>query len=101
MTSDAVGQSSAAGAHPPIPIGIPTLVKMAFDGLDLAPLWNTLVDRVNNAPRDAAAIIDLSTIAHIQGRPDDRTALKSMAFELQRVYRQPAAAGTAETIRLL
>ncbi len=37
--------------RPVVPIGMPTLVKMAFDGADLAPLWNTLVARVNESGR--------------------------------------------------
>ena len=76
--------------QPTVPIGIPTLVKMAFDGVDLAPVWNSLVTRVNENPNDSAALIDLSTIALLQGRPNDRVALQNMAFELQRIYRQPA-----------
>ena len=58
--------------QPAMPIGMPTLVKMAFDGTDLAPVWNTLVARVNENPDDAGALIDLSTIALVQGRPNDR-----------------------------
>ena len=86
---------------PPVPIGIPTLVKMAFDGADLAPVWNTLVERVNENPNDAAALVDLSTIALVQGRPDDRVALQNMAFALQRVYRQPAQASAMAPLRVL
>ena len=101
MTSDAVRHGSVAEEQPAIPIGIPTLVKMAFDGFDLAPVWNKLVERVNNVPNDAAALLDLSTIAHIQGRPDDHKLLKIEAFELQRIFRQRAAESEAEAIRVL
>ena len=89
------------GRGPPVPIGLPTLAKMAFDGADLAPVWNALVMRVDQDPRDAAAYLDLSTIAHIQGRPDDRQLLQALALEIGRVYRQPAAATTSPPIRLL
>src|ERR1700681_2832311 len=92
---------SVRRVNPAIPIGLSTLVKMAFDGADLTPVWNTLVDRVNNDPRDAAALIDLATIAHIAGRPDDRIALQNGAFELQRVYRQPPKICDPDGIRLL
>jgi hypothetical protein len=88
-------------AQPAIPIGLPRLVKMAFDGADLTPVWNTLVDRVNSDPYDAAALIDLSTIAHIVGRPGDRIALQSAALELQRVYRQLPEISAPDGIRLL
>ena len=56
----------------PTLIGLPTLAKLAFDGGDLAPLWNELVLRARKNPNDAAALMDLSTIAQLQGRPDDR-----------------------------
>ena len=87
--------------HPPVPMGIPTLVKMAFDGVDLSPVWNSLVGRVNENPGDAAALVDLSTIALVQGRPDDRIALQNMALELQRIYRQPPQANAAAALRVL
>lgn len=90
-----------AEAHPAIPIGVPTLVKMVLGGSDLTPVWNTLVDRLNEAPNDAATFMDLSTIAYIQGRPRDRSILRSRALELQRVYRQPPETAAAEDIRLL
>jgi len=85
----------------PVPIGVPALSKLAFDGFDLAPTWNTLVHRFSNAPDDAAALQDLSAIALLQGRPDDRIALQLEALKLQRVYRQLATRTTAEPLRLL
>jgi glutamate/tyrosine decarboxylase-like PLP-dependent enzyme len=103
---DRPDQSQSTDARPPaVPIGLPTLIKMAFDGRDLAPVWNELVGRVNDDPHDAAAIMDLATIAHIQGRPGDRAALQSWALKLQRIYRQPssqrAARTTSQPLRLL
>jgi hypothetical protein len=84
-----------------VPIGLPRLAKMAFDGVDLAPLWNTLVLRVQDDPDDAAALLDLSMIAHLQGRPNDRAALQTWALELQRLYRQPSAAAGPGPLKLL
>jgi hypothetical protein len=83
------------------PIGLPTLCKMAFDGLDLAPVWNALVQRATADPRDAAALLDLSAIAQLQGRPRDRLALQSAALELRRVYRRPPAVDAERPLRLL
>ena len=85
----------------PTPIGLPTLAKMAFDGVDLTPMWNTLVERTLETDGDAAALLDLSTIAHLQGRPQDRLALQAEAFRFSRVYRQRPAAETADPLRLL
>lgn len=84
-----------------IPIGVPTLAKMAFDGGDLSPVWNMLVEHIREFPDSAAALVDLSTIAHIQGKPNDRSILHARALELNRIYRQPHTADTADPIRLL
>jgi hypothetical protein len=84
-------RSTQLGA-PPVPIGLARLSKMAFDGVDLAPLWDELSARALAAPPDPAALMDLSTIAQLKGRRDDRLALQAHALTLQRVYRQPAAA---------
>jgi hypothetical protein len=86
---------------PATPIGLPALCQMAFDGLDLAPLWNSLVHRVTAQPGDAAALLDLSTIAQLQGRPGDRSELQAAALKLQRVYRRPAAVATDRPLKLL
>ena len=74
---------------------------MAFDGLDLAPVWNDLVHRVQAQPDDAAALLDLSTIAQLQGRPQDRLELQSAALNLRRIYRRPAAVDTEPPLKLL
>jgi hypothetical protein len=74
---------------------------MAFDGLDLAPVWNELVLRVRSKPDDAAALLDLSTIAQLQGRPQDRRELQLAAISLQSIYRRPAEAVAAKPLRLL
>ena len=102
MTTRVPDLDAVAGRDVPVPVGLPALAKMAFDGADLAPMWNALVMRVDQDPRDAAAYLDLSTIAHIQGRPDDRLVLQALALEIDRVYRQPAACPTATPpLRLL
>jgi hypothetical protein len=101
MTSLALDAGVPADRHRTTPIGLPTLVKMAFDGLDLAPVWNELVARVMANADDAAALLDLSTIAHLQGRPHDRLELQRQALEHSRLYRQPPALAGAGPIRLL
>jgi hypothetical protein len=80
---------------PPHVLGNSKLATMASRGADLAPLWNSLVERVNADARDAGALFDLATIAYIQGRPDDRAALRARAFELTQIFRQPAEGGPA------
>jgi len=83
------------------PIGMPALAKMAFNGVDLAPLWNALVGSFNARPDDAAALLDLSTIAQLQGRPQDGLALQSKALALQRIYRRPAEVAGQQSLKLL
>ena len=75
VLGDTVESGAAISETPVVPIGLPTLVKMAFDGKDWTSIWNALVDRLDSNPDDAAALLDLSTLAHIRGRPDDRPAL--------------------------
>jgi glutathione synthase/RimK-type ligase-like ATP-grasp enzyme len=87
--------------EPPTLIGNSKLATMALGGVELAPIWNTLVKRVKVNPQDAAAFLDLSTIAYIQGRPGDRALLRTRAFELSRVFRLPAAHQTADAIKAL
>jgi hypothetical protein len=101
MTTRVPDLDAVAGRDVPVPVGLPALAKMAFDGADLAPMWNALVMRVDQDPRDAAAYLDLSTIAHIQGRPDDRLVLQALALEIDRVYRQPASPTATPPLRLL
>ncbi|HEV3395960.1 MAG TPA: hypothetical protein VG100_07460, partial [Xanthobacteraceae bacterium] len=84
---------------PPAPIGLARLAKMAFDGTDLAPLWDQLSARALAVPPDPVALMDLSTVAQLTGRRDDRLTLQMRALSLQRVYRQPA--GGADGIRIL
>jgi hypothetical protein len=88
-------------SHIPVPIGLPTLAKLAFDGIDLASTWNAFVHRVTDVPGDAAAFLDLSTIAQLQGRREHRLALQSEALKLQRLYRQLPASSATEPLRLL
>jgi hypothetical protein len=97
MTSESTPDDHAVAAEPPAPIGLARLAKMAFDGMDLGPLWDALSARA--AAPDAAALMDLSTLAMLRSRRDDRLALQARALSLHRLYRQPAA-GT-DAIRLL
>jgi hypothetical protein len=101
MPINAAASNYGADNCPPTPIGLPTLAKLAFDGMDLAPIWNTLVGQVINDAGDTAALIDLSTIAHLQGRPADRLALQRQALEINCIYRQPSTTATARPIKLL
>jgi hypothetical protein len=83
--------SENATEMPPVPIGLARLSKLAFDGCDFAPLVEELSARALAVPPDPAALMDLSTIAQLTGRRDDRVMLQMGALSIQRIYRQPSA----------
>ena len=85
--------AECAADTPALPIGLARLSKLAFDGHDLAPLADELSARALAVPADPAALMDLSIIAQLSGRRDDRVRLQMGALSLQRIYRQPAHAG--------
>ena len=100
MTFAAMKEATAFKTEPPVLLGNPKLAALALAGTDLAPVWNALVERTTGNRPDAAAFLDLATIAHIQGRPSDRAIMRARAFGLTRVFRQPFAAA-ADTTRVL
>jgi hypothetical protein len=101
MVATLIDSKYSSAGVPPIPIGNSKLATMAMAGIDLAPVWNTLVGRVNVDSSDAAAFLDLATIAYIQGRPKDRALLRARAFETTRVFRQPSVAGATGITKVL
>jgi hypothetical protein len=90
MTIIRIGSENATEI-PPVPIGLARLSKLAFDGCDFAPLVEELSARALAVPPDPAALMDLSTIAQLTGRRDDRVMLQMGALSIQRIYRQPSA----------
>ena len=101
MTFAVMHTELAIAENLPTPLGNSKLATMALGGTDLAPVWNSLVERVTADPQDAAAFLDLATIAYIQGRPDDRALLRARAFKLTRVFRQPPADAAPGAVRVL
>ena len=53
--------------RPAIPLaGLPRLMTLAFEGVDLAPRAQALIERARLDPADANALMDLSTILLLQ-----------------------------------
>lgn len=75
-------------------IGLARLTKLAFDGTDLTQLWNELVVRVQQDPRDTTALMDLSVIAQLTGDPKTGASLQSRALVQDVIYRSPMAQNT-------
>jgi len=74
---------------------------MVFRGGNLSPVFEKLIQRVTDVPEDAAAALDLSTIAQLMNQPSERIALQSAALEIQAHYRQPATISTGNPTVLL
>ncbi len=84
-------------------IGQARLMTMAFENVDLKPLWALLMDRAAANPNDANALMDLSTILQLFGKVEVSLAMQAQALAIQTLYRLPAEGGQAGQagIRLL
>ncbi len=82
------------------PLSVARLSKLAFDGVDLAPLHSQLLDKYVFEPDNAAALMDLSVIEQLLGNLDIGLARQHDALSLRRVYRSPCAAAEPR-LRLL
>jgi glutathione synthase/RimK-type ligase-like ATP-grasp enzyme len=81
-------------------MGLATLMSMAYDGIDLAPLGIELVHRATADPGDATALMDLSTIMQLDFAPDVAMDLQAQALQIRQCYSLPAAEGR-EAVRVL
>ena len=83
-------------------IGLATLMRMAFSGVDLAPLGTQLIERAGS-DQDAASgntLMDLSTVLQLRGNRELALVTQAQALEIQQVYSPPTAVGQAK-IKLL
>ncbi|HCA26716.1 MAG TPA: RimK family alpha-L-glutamate ligase [Betaproteobacteria bacterium] len=80
-------------------MGLATLMRMAFSGVDLAPLGAELIKRAERNPNDANALMDLSTILQLKFNPEISLATQAQALEIQQLYHLPASGPAG--IRLL
>ena len=80
-------------------IGLARLMKMAFDGIDLAPIGDALIARVEKNPLDAEALMDLSTVLQLKFMPEVALDVQSQALDIKTIYHLPASG--EEKIRLL
>ncbi|MDD5297098.1 MAG: pyridoxal-dependent decarboxylase [Rhodocyclaceae bacterium] len=81
-------------------MGLAALMRRAFAREDMAPLGSRLIARAQSDPQDAEALMDLSTVLHINGSPKLALSVQAQALEVQTLYQLPAPAAPAG-IRLL
>jgi len=76
-------------------IGLPTIMTMAFRGIDLTPLGQQLIARAEADPADANALMDLSVVLQLKESRELGLAVQAQALQLQQLYRLPAKGGTS------
>ena len=81
-------------------IGLAPIMTMAFRGVDLTPLGQTLIARAQADPGDADALMDLSVVLQLKQSRELALATQAQALALRQLYHLPAADGTP-AIRLL
>ena len=75
-------------------VGVARLTKMAFDGVNLRPLWHELMERVTDNQEGAGIGMDLSIIAQLFGDQETGLAMQKEVLGYQRLFRSPCAAQT-------
>ncbi|MDE2134001.1 MAG: hypothetical protein KGM97_03305 [Alphaproteobacteria bacterium] len=75
-------------------IGVAKLTKMAFDGVNLRPLWHELMEKVTDDAEGAGIGMDLSVIAQLLGDQATGLAIQKEVLGYQRLFRSPCATPT-------
>ena len=73
-------------------IGFARLTRMAFNGIDLSPLWRRLMDQVADGTADAGCALDLSLIAQLIGERETGLLIQAQALTFHQLYRSPCSA---------
>jgi glutathione synthase/RimK-type ligase-like ATP-grasp enzyme len=75
-------------------IGLAKLMRMAFSGMDLAPLGTQLIERAETAGLSANALMDLSTVLQLRGNRDLALLMQAKAIASRQIYTPPTATGS-------
>jgi hypothetical protein len=89
--SDAAFAAEDSAGDLPEVIGMAALARAAFDGEDLNPIWNRLIERIGLDAADAGALMDASTLLFLTGDRERGLRFQSQAMALSRAFRCPAA----------
>ncbi len=72
-------------------IGVPTLMRMAFDGEDMSAIGVDLFRRINSNKLDANALLDASSYLILTGKLQEGLAVQDIAIQTRQVYQYPRA----------
>lgn len=88
MTSDPlpIGDSTVL---PVQRLGFALLTQMAFDGVDLRPLWQQLMEKVATGTASAGDGIDLSLLTQLLGDKPNGLAIQDEVLAQHRLFRSP------------
>jgi hypothetical protein len=78
-------------------IGFARLTKMAFDGVNLLPLWRSLMQKLDDGTADAGEGIDLALITQLLGEKQAGLGIQTEVLAVHRLFRSPC---TTERPRL-
>ncbi|MGB4498226.1 MAG: RimK family alpha-L-glutamate ligase [Methylococcaceae bacterium] len=81
-------------------IGLLPLMRLAYSGVELAPLGQKLIEKIEQNPNDANALMDLSMILQLRGNKELALQFQQDAINLQPLYFPPLTTKTP-TIRVL
>lgn len=81
-------------------MGVARLTKMAFDGVNLRPLWHELMAKASDDVWGAGVGMDLSVIAQLLGDQGTGLAIQKEVLGYHRLYRSPCVAQTPD-LRIL
>jgi len=82
-------------------IGLAALSALAFHGGDLQPLFAALLERVDQRPDDAAALMDIATLLLLSGDRTNGLGVQSQALAQRAVYRRAGAAGGLRVLAIM
>ena len=75
----------------PAYMGLAALMRLTFEGQDLAPVATALIQRAQDDPGDANALMDLATTLELNFKPDIALATQAQALQMQSLYSLPTA----------
>lgn len=71
--------------------GVATLTRMAFQGEDLRPLWNRMMEAATDDAAGSGMGMDLSVIAQLWGEKQQGLAIQADTLKLNALYRSARA----------